>query len=48
MKLKTSAFGNIMQEHGISANDLLGRTVNIAFDRYRNVESVELLDKSGK
>lgn len=48
VKLKTSAFGNIMQEHGISANDLLGRTVNIAFDQYRNVESVELLDKSGK
>ena len=27
VKLKTPAFGNILQEHGISANDLLGRTV---------------------
>lgn len=43
IKIKTPAFSAILQDNGISAADLLGKTVNISFDQYRNVESIEVL-----
>lgn len=48
LKMKTTAFSNLLQTYGIATSDLVGKTVNVSFDEYRNVEEVVIMDKPGK
>lgn len=48
IKMKTAVFQNILKDCNCAPNNLLGKTADITFDRYGNLEYFELLSTSGK
>ncbi len=48
IKMKTAVFQSILKDCGCASDGLIGKTADIAFDRFGNLEYFELLPPSGK
>jgi len=48
IKMKTDVFQNILKDCNCAPNGLIGKTADITFDRYGNLEYFEMLSNSGK
>ena len=48
IKVKTPVFQTVLKNCGCGSNDLLGKTADITFDKYSNLEYFELLPPNGK
>ena len=48
IKMKTAMYNSVLLENGIGDTDIVGRAADISFDKYRNVESVELFEAPKK
>lgn len=48
IKVKTTVFQNILKNCGCTPNDLLGKTADIAFDRYGTLEYFDLASPNRK
>ena len=48
IKMKTTVFQNILKDCNCAPDGLIGKTADMTFDRYGNLEYFEMLSPSGK